>query len=100
MKEPIRPEDVAAAKMTDLPEEVIDVFNELIVATWDGRSATVMQDEAAEEIATRLGVSRQEVFDRRLLDVEPIYRAFGWGVCYDKPGFNESYAPRFIFGRP
>jgi hypothetical protein len=100
MAEPIRPEDVAAAKLAVLPDEVIEVFNEMIAAAWDGRSSRVMQDEAAEAISERLGISREEVFDRHPLDVEPVYRAAGWGVAYDKPGFSESYRPYFIFGRP
>jgi hypothetical protein len=100
MAQPIRPEDITAAKMAALPGEVIDVFNALISAAWDGRSATVMQDDAADAVAGRLGISREEVFERHLLDVEPAYLAAGWNVIYDKPGFNERYKAHFIFWRP
>jgi len=100
MANPIRPEDVTAAKAAALPDEVTDVFNELIAEAWDGRSAIVMQDDAAEAISERLGISHQEIYDRHLLDVESVYRAAGWGVTYDKPGFNETYRPYFTFARP
>lgn len=100
MSLPVRPEDVAAAKAAALPPEVIDVFNELIVAAWDGRSATVMLGDAAEAVSERLGISHEEAFERHLLDVEPVYRAAGWDVTYDKPGYNETYRPHFTFRRP
>lgn len=76
------------------------MFNEMIAAAWDGRSATVMQDDVITAIIMRLQVSREEVFDRHLLDVEPVYQAAGWDVTYDKPGFNETYRPYFNFRRP
>jgi hypothetical protein len=99
MTQPIRPEDVAARKAAVLPPEVIDAFNDLIAMADNGYSATVMQEDAIDQILDRLPVSREEIFDRHLLDIEPVYRAAGWRVTYDKPGFNESYQPYFIFTR-
>lgn len=99
MADPIRPEDVTARKTATVPGEVIEEFNELIAATWDGHQSVVGQAEVAAAIAERFGISRQEVFDRHLLDVEPVYRDAGWLVAYDKPGWNETYPARFIFTR-
>ncbi len=31
------------------------------------------------------------------LNVEELYRAQGWTVTYDKPGYNESYPATFTF---
>ena len=31
------------------------------------------------------------------MDIESIYRADGWGVYYDKPGYNETYTATFEF---
>jgi hypothetical protein len=42
-------------------------------------------------------VERGEIFHRGWLDVEDAYRAEGWTVVYDKPGYNESYAASFTF---
>ena len=100
MANPITPDEAAAHKAAVLPEGVIEEFNDLIALAFDGRTATVMQDDVAEAVAGRLGISVNEVFDRHLLDVEPVYRAAGWEVQYDKPGFNESYRPYFKFSRP
>lgn len=99
MTDPIRPEDIAARKAVVLPAEVIEVFNDLIALAYAGRSATVTQEDAVNEIATRLSISRTAVFDRNLLDIELVYQAAGWDVTYDKPGFNESYPAAFTFAR-
>jgi len=43
------------------------------------------------------GLNRAEIFDKGWLNVEEVYRAAGWAVEYDKPGFNESYSATFTF---
>lgn len=100
MADPVRPEDVAAARLAQLPPEVIEIFNELIARRWDGRAAQFDQNDVITAIMDSGIVSyAQEIFDRHLLDVEPVYRAAGWLVTYDKPGWNETYSPKFIFTR-
>ena len=99
MTKPVTPQDIAAAKGARLPEESIDVFNDLIVRDFNGMAARVIQGEAAELIAERPGTTVEEVFRRGLLDVEEVYRAAGWSVSYDKPGFNETYPAYFVFSR-
>lgn len=99
MTKPVTPQDIAAAKAAYIPEEVIDVFNDLIVQGFSGMSARVVQSEAAALIAERLGTTVEEVFKRGLLNVDEAYRAAGWNVAYDKPGFNESYAAFFVFSQ-
>ncbi len=42
-------------------------------------------------------MSSSEIYERHLLDVEPSYRAEGWEVEYDKPGYNETYEATFTF---
>jgi hypothetical protein len=96
---PIRPEEVADAKSAQLPAAVIEVFNDLITTNWSGDRATVKQEKALVMIAERLGITRQEVFDRKLLDVEHAYIKAGWKVRYDKPGWDESYEAYFVFQR-
>lgn len=97
MTKPITPAEVGKAKTAAMPQEVIAVFNELIAAAWDGHSAVVKQSDAADLIAARLDISRGDVFNRKLLDVEPIFEAHGWKVEYDKPGYNETYPATFTF---
>lgn len=99
MTAPITPSEVVALKQTIIPDTVIDVFNELIAKGWNGGQSRVMQDEAANLIASRLDIKRHEVFNNHYLDVEPIYKAAGWKVYYDKPAYCENYEAYFIFSR-
>lgn len=93
---PIRPENMTVAKQASLPDAVITVFNELIIKHWDGRRATITQDEAVALMVNR-GLNRKEIFDQGWLNVEDIYRQAGWVVEYDKPGYNETYLATFTF---
>jgi hypothetical protein len=97
MAGPIKPIEVVQAKTNSLPDEVFEVFNAAIVAAWNGHVATVTQDKVSHQIATALGITRAEVFERHLLDVEESYRRAGWDVEYDKPGYNETYLATFRF---
>lgn len=101
MASPISPDDASLIHATTLPDEVIEVFNDLIVeAMGGGRCAKVLQTVAADRVATRMGIPRQQVFDRHLLDVEAYYRDAGWKVEYDKPGYCETYEANFTFSKP
>jgi hypothetical protein len=97
MAGPISPKEVASRKEASIPDEVFEVFNDLISQNWDGHRATVSQDDAVRQIAKKMGVSRGEAFNKGWLDVEDSYRKKGWKVEYDKPGYNESYSAFFVF---
>lgn len=95
MSGPIEPK--ALLKGKEFPEEVFEVFNALILEKWDGNCSVILQEEAAKRIAKALKIPFPQVFERRLLDVEPAYRARGWRVEYDKPGYCETYSAFFTF---
>ena len=96
---PITPDKVAKKLPPMIPPEVIDAFNELIVANMDENgSAKLMQDEVVALVLKKLpGTKREEVYDKKWLDVESIFRGVGWTVTYDKPAYCETYAAYFIF---
>lgn len=96
---PITPNSVTSVKAAALPDAVIDVFNELITRNWDGSKAVVKQDDAVTLIAKCLKIRRQTAFDRGYLDVENTFRAVGWFVFYDAPGYNEDYPAIFTFSK-
>lgn len=96
MSEPIRPEDVAGHKIKVLPSEVFEVFNDLIARSFSNGQATVMQKDVVDALVEK-GFSKEQIFAQKLLDVVEAYRAKGWEVEYDKPGFNETYGAAFIF---
>jgi hypothetical protein len=97
MTGPMKPSDVRAMKTATIPEGVFAVFNRLIAASWDGHEARVSQKVAASEVSAALNIPRSEVYERHYLDVEESYRALGWNVEYDKPGYNETYDATFHF---
>lgn len=90
---PITPADASAAKARRVPDVVLTAFNEAIVAVWDGRRARVLQTDVVQRIRNHLLVAApreavdgviERLFKDGDMDVEPIYRAAGWAVVYDK----------------
>lgn len=97
--QPITPGDVAAQKARNLPDIVIEVWNETIAKHFvDGRSK-FEQEEVVKALMRRTNCRRETVFDDGWLDIEALYEAAEWTVTYDKPGFNETYAATFEFIR-
>jgi hypothetical protein len=103
MVKPIKPSVAAKkaqkAKESNIPPEVIKIFNKLIVKNLNGNRAIIEQEEAILTISSEMNVPRQTIFDLNYLNVESIFRKEGWRVEYDKPGFNEFYEPTFTFSR-
>jgi hypothetical protein len=99
MTGPLKPKDVQKRKDAALPEEVFQVFNDLIQEGWNETWAVVQQNEAATRIAKALGITKAQAFQRKLLDVESAYRKAGWKVEYDKPGYCETYEATFRFSK-
>lgn len=99
MVKPISPDEIPKAKKKYFPDEVIDTWNEIIATNFSSGSATVQQDDIVRALSSRLDITRNEVFNKGYLEVEDIYRAEGWKVHYDKPGYNESYGAFFEFKR-
>lgn len=94
--EPIRPEEVATLKIVVIPDEVIHAVNVLIAKNYSNGSSTVYQREIIAALE-ECGISRSKAYDSHYLDFEEIYRAAGWKVKYDKPGYNETYDAYFRF---
>jgi hypothetical protein len=93
---PITPDqiDVRAA----IPHAVIKAFNTLISANHRNGQSIVLQKDIVERLV-ELGFTKSEIFNDKLLDVEEIYKDVGWIVKYDKPAYNETYEPFFVFIR-
>ena len=95
---PITPRQALKDKVTVLPDGVIKVFNFLIVSNLADGEACISQKEAVTALVKE-GFTRNEIFKKGWLDIEDIYRAAGWEVEYDKPGYNETYEPTFTFSK-
>jgi hypothetical protein len=94
---PIRPQDVVSTKLTIFPDKVIETWNKMIATHYSGKSSHISQREIVDKLADVMNVNETEILKRGWLDIEDIYRKVGWKVDYDKPGFNETYEPTFIF---
>ena len=94
---PISPDEVGSYLGVILPPEVIAAWNKLIALNFSNGSATIDQCDAIAALMAATGKTRDEVFDKGWLNIEPMYRAAGWKVVYDKPAYNESYEPTFTF---
>lgn len=97
---PITPDEVKAKKETNVPDEVIEAFNELLIknSSIGVDSITIVQPDVVALMMEK-GLNCGDIFTNHWLDVEDIYRAAGWYVEYDKPGYNECYDAKFIFKR-
>lgn len=95
----IKPSEIAEAKAKTFPNFVMKTWNEMIAKKMGATSAHITQDEIVKALieASPEMIDRSTVFDNMWLDVEDIYRAAGWKVDYDKPGYNESYGAYFKF---
>ena len=97
MAKPITPAGAAEYKAKNLPDEVLECWNTIIAQHFNGDSSCFKQEEVVAAIVKKLGCQRKRVFDENWLDVEPLFRAAGWTVKYDRPGYNETYPATFEF---
>tara|TARA_Y100000034_G_scaffold136228_1_gene211661 strand:+ start:1497 stop:1850 length:354 start_codon:yes stop_codon:yes gene_type:complete len=98
---PITPRQAGKKREADIPDEVIEAFNELIVEKLDNSGcATVLLKDAVSRVLAKFGdlkPSSSELFDNHWMDVEEIFIKAGWHVTFDKPGYNESYDASYEF---
>jgi hypothetical protein len=98
---PISPDEVISCRPDQFPAEVLESFNELLVENSSiGSSGKLNAKLMQYEILVRMeakGLSRSDIFNKGWLNVEMAFRSAGWDVIYDKPGYNETYKPYFIF---
>ena len=76
---------------------MIATWNELIVKNYNNGSAKVLQNAAVTALMEAAEKPREHIFHEKWLDIEDVFRASGWSVKYDKPAYNESYEPSFLF---
>ena len=92
MIKPITPGDVIKVKNDSIPDNVIEAFNEEIISNWNGHESIVYQVHVVNRIVNKMfsieGFNRADIFDRRWLDIEYIFRDEGWNVTFDKDDYG------------
>jgi hypothetical protein len=97
---PITPKEAAEQQLATLPPEVITCWNGLIAKALRNGAATIQQEDALQALSEAMGLKgsqHQRIFDNGWLDIEPLFRANGWAVKYDKPTYDESRDAFWVF---
>lgn len=102
MVTPITPQELKEKRL-NLPDFVIEAFNDLIEENFDGRSAVVYQEEVVRRLKDLVHVPegvytpdtidrarRERLFKIGWLNVESLYEKQGWKVTFYKPDYTES----------
>lgn len=92
----ITPEEAVELSKEVIPPEVLNTVNRLITEKLQRGKAFILQKEIIAALV-EAGMDESEIFRKHWLDFEDMYRDSGWGVTYDKPGWNESYDASFKF---
>lgn len=94
---PIKPEEIINSLDSILPDSVVQAVNNLLKEKYRGGTVAITQKEIVSEII-RIdpNLTRKQIFDKNMLDFEPIFRKMGWIVKYDSPGWNETYYEEFF----
>lgn len=97
----ISPREAVDRFASEIPPEVIECWNEELMANLRVRgkyaSSNCLYSNISKRIQAKLNISSQEVNRRGWLDIEDIFRAKGWEVSSDIPGYNESYSANVTF---
>lgn len=93
---PIKPSEVPAAKAVVIPPFVFNCFNKCIALHFSNGRAHFTLGEVVKMVKEECDKHNIE-YNPKWMDVEDSYRAQGWKVEYDAPGYCESYPSKFIF---
>lgn len=75
---PIKPEEIRARRIDFIPSIIFETINTMICEEFDGKSATLKQDDILNRVCNEnSGLTKQEVFNKHYLDIEPFYREQG-----------------------
>lgn len=97
MTKPISPAEAIKQAIANIPDQVIETWNKMIVSKLVQGTAVIHQDDIAKAIAKEMKCDEKKVFEQKWLDIEPLYEKQGWNVSYDKPAYNETYEAYFTF---
>lgn len=110
MVRPIRPGEVAVKAQSLLPDFVVEVVNDLIIRAFAKSGGTKAGDRVhigqyliVEALKIAAGIPKEDRLtsdQMAWLNFEEVFRAQGWKIEYDRPGYNEDYEPIFTFTIP
>jgi len=93
----ISPQEIMDNLPNIIPSTIIQAVNNLLSKKFRGSEVNLKQDEIIAEVRKLSNITREEIFENKWLDFEPIYRDNGWEVEYDKPSRGDTYQAYFTF---
>ena len=94
-KRPLSPNEVQQKWTSQVPGEIFEAINSLLVEKWHGNESQIFIYQ--KEIIDRVNIPKDEIYKNHWLDIEPFYEEMGWTVLYDQPAYCESYESNFTF---
>lgn len=97
----ISPQEAQKKHQQQIPQEVFDTWNEVIVSHLHQYSQRVesrfLLKELSSKLSSKMHMNFETLKEKGYLDLEPFFRENGWSVDFDSPGYNESYDANFTF---
>jgi hypothetical protein len=101
MNHAISPQEAQEQRQKQIPQEVFDVWNEVIVSHLCQSSQRIVSrfllKELSSKLSSKMHMNFETLKEKGYLDLEPFFRENGWTVDFDSPGYNESYDANFQF---
>ena len=96
---PITPQELDAE--FTLPDYILKGVNALLKEEYRGKGTiTLKQKDVVKKIISfaPTTITKNELFEKKYLDFEPIYRKAGWSVTYESPSYGDSdFEPYYNF---
>ena len=99
---PIKPDDIFEESLKQIPDFVIETFNELIKSKFNHstNTARIFQKDVVGILKDKYNETSENIYEQKWLDIEPTFECVGWEVRYDKPAYYETYDAYFLFKMP
>lgn len=100
MIEPLDPNDVLSSIEENIPYEMIESINELILRNWKKNSSTFTRPELIELYLSKKGESNIEqnrINVYGFLNFEAVYEQKGWEVTFTPANSNNAFTPEYTF---
>jgi len=97
MTKPITPAEAEAQRVTVIPDEVLEAFNQMIIKNLEGDRSSFKLREVADLAASNMQCQHKYLYDNKWLNVESVYRRAGWKVKFDSPSIGDNYDAYFVF---
>ena len=90
--EPIRPKDIIDNLNDIIHPAIIKAVNELLKEKYRGSQVSITQkDIVSKSISICPELKKDEIFEKKWMDFESIFRKAGWDVRYHSPDYTEDY---------